>query len=257
MNRATTNAAENVVWISGATSGLGEALAANVPFIDTRIVSLSRRAHPTCESMTLELTDPSTWNEVGAHFTDVLAQFRGKRAIFIHNAYFHVDPAFVGEGDASAHEREAIANVIGPLILGDLFIRAARPAVEAGVDVGLVQISSASARVPYEGLAIYGASKAAMEQWVRAVRMERARRGRGPWVVAVRPGFVDTPSARRSATYSPDDYPTAPFAAEALAQGNALSQDDAARAIWAALPPGPDEWLLLFGDLVRPGRDPG
>jgi NAD(P)-dependent dehydrogenase (short-subunit alcohol dehydrogenase family) len=223
MNRIEANGAQTVVWISGATSGIGEALAANVPFADARVISLSRRPHPTCESVTLELTDPSTWLAVGAHFAEVLAKFRGKRAIFIHNAYFHIDRAFVGEGDASAHEQEAIANVAGPLVLGDLFIRAARPAVEVGRDLGLVQMSSASARVAYEGLAIYGASKAAMEQWVRTVRMERARLGRGPWVVAVRPGFVDTPSARHSATYSPANYPNAPFAADALARGNALS----------------------------------
>jgi benzil reductase ((S)-benzoin forming) len=84
------------------------------------------------------------------------------------------------------------------------------------------------------------------------VRLERARRGRGPWVIAVRPGFVDTPGARRSTHDAEVDHPNAPFVARALERGDALDQDTAARNIWGALPPPPDEWLLLFGEAVTP-----
>lgn len=243
--------ARTVVWVTGATSGIGASLAATVPFEATKVFSLSRRPHPDFETVHLELTDRDTWHRAGDHVAEVMAAFRGERAIFVHNAYFHVPPAFAGEGDAAAHEAEAIANVVAPLVLGDLFLRAVAPAVDAGVDAGLVQISSAAARLAYEGMAIYGAAKAAMEQWVRSVRLERARRGRGPWVVAVRPGFVDTPTLRASTEYPPDDYPTAPASAAALAAGRALDADAAAREIWAALPPAGDRAVLWFGKAVQ------
>lgn len=244
--------ASKVVWISGATSGLGEALAATVPDEDVRLISLSRRAHPRHETFPLELTDRDTWYRVGEHFREVLGSFRGQSAIFIHNAYVPDPHCFAGEGNVEGKEKAAFGNAVGAIVLGELFLEAAAPAVEAGVDVGLVQISSASARIAYEGLAVYCAAKASMEQWVRAVRLERARRDRGPWVVAVRPGFVDTPGARSSRHDSPEDHPNAPYIARALEGGAALDPETAARNIWGALPPPPDQWLLMFGEAVTP-----
>ena len=150
---------------------------------------------------------------------------RASAPVFIHNAlYFWGGRAYMGEGDPANNKDEIIANTVAPLVLGDMFIRAAQPAVDAGVDCGLVQISSASARIVYPGLAIYGASKAAMEQWVRAVRAEREDRGKGPWVSAIRPGFVDTPAARRDAALPEDTYPGVAGIAEAVRTGNFLSR---------------------------------
>ena len=98
-----------------------------------------------------------------------------------------------------------------------------------------MQMSSGAAKLAYPALAVYGAGKAAMEQWVRAVRAERAVRGAGPWVVSVRPGFVDTPSARK----------------DALATGEGvLDADTCAQEIWAALPPTGDRSVLWFGEAV-------
>jgi NAD(P)-dependent dehydrogenase (short-subunit alcohol dehydrogenase family) len=132
-----------------------------------------------------------------------------------------------------------------------MYIRAAQPAVDAGVDVGLVQISSASARIAYPGLAIYGAAKASMEQWVRAVRAERKERGKGPWVSAIRPGFVDTPAARRDAALPEDTYPGVAGIAEAVRTGNFLTAEESAENIWNSIP---DDCIakpvLLFGEAV-------
>jgi NAD(P)-dependent dehydrogenase (short-subunit alcohol dehydrogenase family) len=116
-----------------------------------------------------------------------------------------------------------------------------------------VQVSSAAAKLVYPGLAVYGAGKAAMEQWVRGVRSERRHRGTGPWVIAVRPGFVDTPATRREATLSAEEYPGAPDIAKALDDGFALQPEDSARQLWAALPPAADSRTVLFiGEAVTP-----
>ena len=216
------------------------------------IVSVSARAHPDLETVLFDLTDMDSWNRVGEHLTERLATFRGERAVFIHNAlYYWGGRNYMGEGDPANHRDEAIANVVSPLLLGDTFIRAAQPAVDAGVDVGLVQISSASARIAYPGLAIYGAAKASMEQWVRAVRAEREDRGKGPWVSAIRPGFVDTPAARRDAALPEDTYPGVAGIAEAVRAGNFLTAEESAENIWNSIP---DECIakpvLLFGEAV-------
>jgi short-subunit dehydrogenase len=242
----------NIVWITGATSGIGEALSRSCPWPDTEIISVSRREHPDHETVLFDLTDMESWNRVGEHLTERLATYRGERAVFIHNAlYYWGGRAFMGEGDPANHRDEMIANVVSPLALGDMFIRAAQPAVDAGVDVGLVQISSASARIAYPGLAIYGAAKASMEQWVRAVRAEREHRGKGPWVSAIRPGFVDTPAARRDAALPEDTYPGVAGIAEAVRTGHYLTAEESAENIWRSIP---DDCIakpvLLFGEAV-------
>ncbi|MEO5842389.1 MAG: SDR family NAD(P)-dependent oxidoreductase [Acidimicrobiales bacterium] len=238
---------DTIVWISGATSGIGAALARNCPYDGARIINISRRVHDEFESVVMDLTDPASWSAATTSFTEQLARFTGSRAIFIHNA-FHHHRSFAGEGEPLEQFAEVMANVAAPIVLGDAFLRAARSAVERGVEVGLVQMSSGAARLPYPALAVYGAGKAAMEQWVRSVRAERDHRGVGPWVVAVRPGFVDTPAARKDALLPADDFPAAPAVADALATGiGVLDADAAARDIWAALPPTGGRSVLFFG----------
>jgi short-subunit dehydrogenase len=244
--------AENIVWITGATSGIGAALARTCPWPDTELISVSRREHPDLETVLFDLTDMDSWANVGEHVSERLATFRGQRAVFIHNAlYYWGGRAYMGEGDPANHRDEIIANVVSPLVLGDMFVRASQPAVDAGVDVGLVQISSASARIAYPGLAIYGAAKASMEQWVRAVRAERKDRGKGPWVSAIRPGFVDTPAARREAELPLDTHPGIAGIAEAVRTDNMLTAEESAANIWNSIP---DDCIakpvLLFGEPV-------
>jgi hypothetical protein len=141
-------------------TGIGEALARHCPWPDTEIISVSRRQHPDFETVPIDLTDMDSWDAVGEHLTERLSSFRGERALFIHNALYYWGRGYMGEGDHTIHVNEFLANCVAAIALGDHFLRAAVPAVDAGVDVGLVQMSSASARIAYPGYAIYGASNA-------------------------------------------------------------------------------------------------
>ncbi len=237
---------DTIVWISGATEGLGLGLARNVPYANARIINLSRRQHPDYETVRFDLAEPQTWGRVADHFLTELRDFKGSRAIFIHNAYMGASQGFVGEVNQELYRQAVTANVAAPLVLGDAFVRACRP----GYESGLVMITSAAARVPWEGDAVYCAAKAAAEHWVRVVRRERKLRGTGPWAVAIRPGFVDTPAVHRSINADPDQWPLAPFVKRDLEAGKAFDIDTAARNIWGALPPDPEKSVLLFGEMV-------
>ena len=234
---------DTIVWITGATQGLGSGLARTCPHANAHVINLSRSPHPDLENVTFDLTRPDTWSSVRESFRRHLAGFTGSRAVFIHNAYYNSGTGFAGEVDEEQYYNAVMGNAAAPLVLADWFLREVKP----GYESGLVLISSAAARMPFEGNSVYGAAKAGVEQWVRVVRRERARRGTGPWVVAVRPGFVDSPSLRKVAALDPHNYPISPAIREGIDNGETLTPDEAARQIWAALPPAGDESVLLFG----------
>ena len=237
---------DTIVWISGATEGLGSGLARTVPYPGARVINLSRRPHAELETVMFDLTEPDTWPAVAESFARELFGFRGKRAIFIHNAVLRSQAAFVGDIDQKTSMRELLANGTAPQILGDMFLRAVGQSYESG----LVLISSAAARSPFEGHASYCAAKAAVEMWCRTVRRELKRRGRRTWVVAIRPGFVDSPTTRHEATLSAHDYPIGEQMARQLATGNGvMSPEEAGAGIWAMLPPN-DSSILVQGEMV-------
>jgi benzil reductase ((S)-benzoin forming) len=179
-----------------------------------------------------------------------LRSFGGERAIFFHNAYYPATPGFVSESDPIEYLKAVQANAAAPLILGEMFLRAVQP----GYESGLVLMSSAAARHPFEGNAVYCAGKAGVEMWVRVVRRELKRRGRSTWVVAVRPGFVDTPTTRMNAEQPAETYPIGPQMSKQFETGaGVLTPEQAGRDIWAALPPQQDTSLLLFGEMVQEG----
>jgi short-subunit dehydrogenase len=232
--------ADTVIWISGATEGIGLGLARNAPWPDARIVNLSRRPHPDYESVVFDLTEPVTWDRVRRHFQEELAAFRGKRAIFIHNAYDSGAVGLVGKVASDKYEKSVLANVAAPLVLGEAFISACKPGYEAG----LVMLSSGAAVSPLPGLATYCAAKTAIEHWVQVVAAERQAHGRGPWLAAVRPGGVETAPARRAAELDPEIYPRARRIKANLS--NRLDPDAAAKQIWSVLPPDPRAPVVSF-----------
>jgi len=214
------------------------------------VINLSRRPHPELETILFDLTAPETWAAVGESFRRELRDFRGRRAIFIHNAVCRSQAGFVGDIDHETYMRELLANGTAPQILGDMFLRA----VGTGYESGLVLISSAAARSPFEGHASYCAAKAGVEMWVRVVRRELRRRGRDTWVVAIRPGFVDSPTTRHEATLSARDYPVGEQMARQFASGEGvMSPDEAGAGIWAMLPPKGDSSILMQGEMVEVG----
>jgi len=243
-------AAQTIVWITGATEGIGLGLARNVPYKGARVINLSRREHPEFESRRFDLADQQGWAGLGDHFARELASHRGERAILIQNAHLRGLTGFAGEVAAGDYERDIIANVAAPLRLGELFLRAALDSGYVG-EAGLVMLSSSAARSPIVGQSVYCAGKAALEMWVRVVRRELAERGRDKvWVTAVRPGFVDTALTRHVAGLSDVDYPLGAAMRRQMATGEGVMDiDTAARQIWAALPTR--ESLLLFGEQVQ------
>jgi benzil reductase ((S)-benzoin forming) len=229
-----------IVWITGASAGIGAALAATAPFDDVEIVNVSRRAVPGMENVTADLSDPAQWDLVKADFRRRLDGFDGELALLIQNA-MHQAWGFAGEVDEAEYVRQALANAAAPLVLGDAFIRAVSPRFESGI----VMITSGGASFVTPGASVYCAAKACAEQWLRVVVAERTLRKAGPWLIALRPPQVDTPGARVLASTDPNDFPASPQIKWLVEAGRASDAHLVAASMWAMIVARPESGAIL------------
>jgi benzil reductase ((S)-benzoin forming) len=222
---------DTLVWISGASSGLGAALAASVPYPDAHIIDISRSGAQGVEHLPADLADPTSWGAVEAHFLAQLGGFDGARAIFIHNAATITPVGFAGEVDSRAYRDAVLLNAASPLYLGHAFLHAVTASGFTG-DAQLVMITSGAASNPYPGWSAYSAGKAATDMWVRTAGEEQRRRGQRCRVVAVAPGVVDTDMQATVRQSSETDFPAVETFHEYHRTGRLVAPEVAARGIW-------------------------
>lgn len=232
---------DSLIWISGASGGIGEALARTVPWDGARVIGISRSAPEGTEHLEADLSDPSSWPVVGESFRKELANFDGSRAVFIHAAGT-IDPlGYAAEVDTDAYTTNVILNGAAPLVLGQMFVAAAKD-VEA--DRFLVMMTSGAATSVYPGFSSYGAGKAAIDQWVRDVGAEQDERG-GVKIVSVAPGQVDTGMQAQLREVSEHDFPKRQKFIDAKVDGKLIPPDHTARNIWSLLETGFDNGSVV------------
>ena len=228
---------ESVVWISGASGGIGQALIRTVPWPGTRVIGISRRPAAGAEHLKADLADPSEWGIVGSSFARELAGFEGERAVFIHAAGTLEPIGFAGEVDTGAYAANVLLNSAAGQVLGHLFLAAAAPVRAAGTTRHLVMLTSGAARSVYPGWSSYGAAKAALDQWVRDVGAEQSIRG-GVQVLAVGPGTVDTEMQAQLRATSAEDFPSRQKFLDLHAAGKLADADAVGRDLWRLLDAG-------------------
>jgi len=228
------NVADAVVWISGASDGIGQALVRTVPWPGARIIGISRRPPAGAEHLAADLADPHQWGVVGSSFARELAGFSGQRVVFVHAAGT-LDPiGFAGEVDSAAYAANVVLNSAAPQVLGHLFLAASR-AVPATRH--LVMLTSGAARSVYPGWTSYGAGKAAVDQWVRDAGAEQQLRG-GVQVLSVAPGTVDTDMQAQLRGTSAEAFPNRQKFVELHATAKLADPDAVGRDIWRLLGAG-------------------
>lgn len=226
-----------LVWITGASSGIGAALAETVPFADAHVFDISRSGGaPGAEHVPADLSDPSSWAAIEAHLLAQVGGFGGARLVFVHNAG-SLDPmGFAGEVDSEAYRRNVTLNSGAPPALGHAFLKAA---VAFAGESHLLMLSSGAATSPYPGWSSYCAGKAALEMWCRAAGEEqrlRAERGEpSVRIVSVAPGVVATPMQERIRRMPAEQFPDVEKFVGLHERGELKDPQDAARGIWDLL----------------------
>jgi NAD(P)-dependent dehydrogenase (short-subunit alcohol dehydrogenase family) len=193
----------SLVWISGASSGIGRALAAALPWDGARLIGVSRRPPPVGEHLAADLAEPASWELVGQSFERELAGWSGDRVVFVHAAGVLDPVGFVGEVTTDAYVRNVILNSAAGQVLGHMFLAATK---HLDARRQIVMLTSGAATSVYPGWASYGAGKAALDQWVRDAGAEQELRG-GAQLIAVAPGTVDTGMQQRLRETAERDFP--------------------------------------------------
>lgn len=241
----------SLVWISGASSGIGLALAETVPWEGARVIGISRRAAPGAEHLQADLADPSSWAAVGDSFRRELDGFDGDRVAFVHAAGVVEPIGFAGEVDTAAYAANVLLNSAAPQVLGHLFLAAAR---ELAASRHLVMLTSGAASSVYAGWTAYGAGKAAVDQWVRNAGAEQSMRG-GVQVLAVGPGTVDTAMQEQFRASSEEAFPKRQKFVDLHKEGKLSDPSEVASAIWDALDRGLDNGSVVdLRELTKAGR---
>lgn len=243
--------ARSIVWISGASSGIGAALADTVPGPGARVIDISRRGASGLEHVAADLADPSSWSAVGESFRQELEGFRGDRVVFVHAAGTVVPVGYAGGVDTDAYAANVVLNSAAPQVLGHLFLAAAR---DMQIPRYLVLMTSGAARSVYPGWSSYGAGKAAVDQWCRNAGAEQALRG-GVQVLAVAPGTVDTDMQARLRQASEEDFPQRQKFVDLHQAGKLSDPHEVAGKIWALLDRDLDNGSVVdLRDLPEPAQ---
>ncbi|HEX2028638.1 MAG TPA: SDR family NAD(P)-dependent oxidoreductase [Nitriliruptorales bacterium] len=221
-----------LIWISGASSGIGRGLADTAPWDGARIIDISRRGADGCEHVPADLTTVEGWQAAADSFEKELAGFQGERVVFVHCAGTLQPMGFAGEVDHDAYTNQVLLNSAAPQVLGDAFVAAVR---DLDVDSHLIMISSGAASSVYEGWSAYGPGKAAVDHWVRIVGAERARRGSRLRVVSVAPGVIDTRMQAQIRSTPQEEFPAVEKFVDLHEQDDLVAPEDAARGIWSLL----------------------
>ncbi|MDQ6750250.1 MAG: SDR family NAD(P)-dependent oxidoreductase [Actinomycetota bacterium] len=220
-----------LVWISGASSGIGKALADAVPWDNARVIDISRSGAAGLEHVEADLSDPASWPAVAQSFERELRDFSGDVAVFVHAAGTIEPIGYAGEVEGDAYASAVVLNSAAPQALGRAFLSAA-----ADVDAvrHIVMLTSGAATSVYPGWSSYGAGKAAVDQWVRNAGAEQDERG-GVRVISITPGTVDTAMQERIRETSERDFPKRSKFVDLHERGELADPDDVARQIWELL----------------------
>ncbi len=191
-------AKQPITWITGASSGIGRALARQMAARGCRVVASARNQgeldrlaeeEANITALTCDITDKQSLQEAMRELAEISP---------------HLDQVVLNAGtceylDFPDPDWDAVRRVMEINFFGTVnCIEAALPLLRKRPGGGghIVAVASQVTAAPFSRAEAYGASKAAMQYFFESLRIDLA--GEGIDVSVVNPGFVDTPLTRKN-----------------------------------------------------------
>lgn len=185
------------IWLTGASRGIGAALAEQLLRSGERVAISARTLEPLQtlaerypEQVLIVAGDLTDASQVHAMAARIAEQWGALDSVILNaGTCEYVD---VADFQAAMLERVLRAN----LFSAGYCIEVALPLLRAGNQPHLIGVSSSVTYLPLPRAEAYGASKAALRYLLQALRVDLASEGID--VTLVSPGFVDTPLTQKN-----------------------------------------------------------
>ena len=170
------NLTENTIFIPGATSGIGLALAVRLQRAGNTVIVGGRRAplleqiaaeHPGIATVQIDTADPAS---IAAAAADVLTRFPELNVLIAMAGIMRVEDWTSPAGFVSSAEQTITTNLLGPIRLIGAFIEH----LQAQREATIVTVSSGLAFAPLAVTPSYNATKAAIHMLSESIRLQLA-----------------------------------------------------------------------------------
>jgi benzil reductase ((S)-benzoin forming) len=222
--------------ITGASRGMGFAMAQQLLGAGHELLCISRRTNPAldgrCEQWAQDLARPST---VAARLETWIEGKAGRAyesVTLVNNAALLPKIAPLGHIPLEELSDAMRVDLEAPLLLASAFLRAT---ASWKAHRKLLNISSGLGRRAMAAQAPYCAAKAAMDHFTRCVALEEARRPHGAKVCSLAPGVIDTDMQVQLREGDPAEFPDLGYFTGIKEQGVLTSPEEAARRVIAFL----------------------
>jgi 3alpha(or 20beta)-hydroxysteroid dehydrogenase len=146
-----------------------------------------RQSGAAAEFVPLDVTDDASWDRAVAEAIRLL----GGLDILVNNAGIEISSLLVDVSAADVR-RMLDVNVLGTTLGIKHGLRAMRPGGPVGAGGAIVNVSSVAATIAFPAIAVYSATKSAVDRLTRVAAMESGKLGYGVRVNCVYPGLVPT-----------------------------------------------------------------
>ncbi|MBF6618361.1 MAG: SDR family oxidoreductase [Candidimonas sp.] len=215
--------ASTVAIVTGASRGLGEALALGLMQQGSLVLTIARRqsdalaaqaavAGCVLKQIQADLADPAAAERVAQDLAAALPP-DAQRYILINNAGT-VEP--IGQASSLTNAAAITAafslNVSSVMLLTAAFLKAVQP---LQADSRILNISSGAGRNPMPGWGVYCATKAALDHYTSVLHAEN----HGVRIASLAPGVIDTGMQEQIRGSAAADFPNVQRFADMHAQG--------------------------------------
>lgn len=222
--------------ISGASRGMGLAMARQLLAPDHLVLGISRRQNAELQreaeargaelhQWAMDLSDPLPVAQALQTWLGQQQAGRFSLACLINNAGVVTPPGPIDKVALAELSGALRVGLEATLLLSSAFLRATR---DWSADKRLLNISSGLGRRAMAGSAPYCAAKAGMDNLSRAIALDEAERQGGARVVSLAPGIIDTDMQAQLRAGDPAAFPDQPRFAAFKSEGQLDSPDSAA-----------------------------
>lgn len=185
------------VLVTGGAQGLGEGMARALAAAGARVmlgdlqadraVAVAKELGDGSGSVHLDVTSEESW---AAAIDATVAQLGGLDVV-VNNAGVEIT-GLLTEISVEDVRRQLDVNVLGTALGLKHGLRALRPGGAAGGGGAIINVASVAATIAFPGIAIYSATKSAIDRMTRVAAMEAGKLGYGVRVNCIYPGLVPT-----------------------------------------------------------------